>query len=75
MKEDDLVIRSRDRSTWTEEQKRYHDNMPWLGRKFSELMLRFPGLSKWLALRILKADERRHEKIIQRLHREAKKRR
>jgi hypothetical protein len=75
VKEDDLVIRSRDRSTWTEEQKKYHDNMPWLGRKFSELLLRFPGFSKWLAMRILKADHRRHERIKQRLHREASKRR
>jgi hypothetical protein len=32
MKEDDLVVQSRDRSTWTEEQKRYHDKMPWLPR-------------------------------------------
>jgi hypothetical protein len=75
MDENDLVVRSGDRSTWTEEQKKYHDNMPWLGRKFSELLLRFPGFSKWLAMRILKADERRHEKIRQRLHREASKRR
>jgi hypothetical protein len=75
MDENDLVIRSRDRSTWTEEQKRYHDNMPWLGRKFSELLLTFPGFSKWLAMRVLKADERRHERIRQRLHREASKRR
>jgi hypothetical protein len=75
MDESDLVVRSRDRSTWTEKQKRYHDNMPWLGRKFSELLLTFPGFSKWLATRILKADKRRHERIRQRLHREASKRR
>ena len=30
MEEDDLVVLSRDRSTWTDEQKKYHDNMPWL---------------------------------------------
>jgi hypothetical protein len=75
MKEDDLIIRSRVRSTWTEEQKKYHDNMPWLGRKFSDLLLRFPRFSKWLAMRILKADERRHERIRQRMQREASKRR
>jgi hypothetical protein len=74
MEEDDLVVRSRDRSTWTEEQKKYHDNMPWLGRKFSDLLLSFPGFSKWLAMRVMKAEERRHEKIRQRLRREASKR-
>jgi hypothetical protein len=71
MEEDDLVVRSRDRSTWTEEQKKYHDNMPWLGRKFSDLLLSFPGFSKWLAMRVMKAEERRHDKIRQRLRREA----
>jgi hypothetical protein len=70
MEEDDLVILSRDRSTWTEEQKKYHDNMPWLGRKFSDLLLRFPGFSKWLGMRVMKADERR----VERLRREASKR-
>jgi hypothetical protein len=74
MEEDDLVVRSRDRSTWTEEQKKYHDNMPWLGRKFSDLLLSFPGFSKWLAMRVMKAEERRHEKIRQRSCREASKR-
>jgi hypothetical protein len=44
MEEDDVVVLSRDRSTWTDEQKKYHENMPWLGRKFSDLLLRFPGL-------------------------------
>jgi hypothetical protein len=63
MKEEDLVVQSRDRSTWTEEQKRYHDNMPWLQRKFSDLLLRFPGFSKWLAMRVMKADERRRERL------------
>jgi hypothetical protein len=61
MEEDDLVILSRDRSTWTEEQKKYHDNMPWLRRKLSDLLLGFPGFSKWLAMRIFKADQRRRE--------------
>jgi hypothetical protein len=28
MEEDDLVVLSRDRSTWATEQKTYHDNMP-----------------------------------------------
>jgi hypothetical protein len=74
MEEDDLVVRSRDRSTWTEEQKKYHDNMPWLGRKFSDFLLSFPGFSKWPAMRVMKAEERRHEKIRQRLRRGASKR-
>jgi hypothetical protein len=74
MEEDDLIVRSRDRSTWTEEQKKYHDNMLWLGRKFSDLLLSFPGFSKWFAMRVMKAEERRHEKIRQRLRREASKR-
>jgi hypothetical protein len=70
MEDDDLVVLSRDRSTWTEEQKKYHDNMPWLGRQFSDLLLRFPGFSRWLATRVMNADEQR----VERLRREASKR-
>jgi hypothetical protein len=34
MKEGDLVVRFRDRITWTEAEKRYHHNMPWLAEDY-----------------------------------------
>jgi hypothetical protein len=70
MAEDDLDMMSRDRSTWTEAERKEYESQSWIARKFLDVLLVFPGLTKWLIRKFMKAEDRKEKRFDRRLARE-----